>query len=261
MHKEEETTCSRRLEPFSSVVSGNGERKGRVKGQNGDLTDSTVGGKEDEVMQTSLSVPSSPLFTRRARSAGRNSSRRKKLTGIVNVLRGSLVPSDSVDLPHSPPTDLEDSDTDTYHYLSQSVDLRRQHVPISPLFTSASNSPSNSPAHKRVQNIASQAKSPERKPVEDRGQGNGRIVAGAIPRSVDTSLPESEMSPSPVGSLTHTHGSVDGVMREGEIATFTIFSDSSWYLAEEELNSEDVVRKGGSQVNGRRQPRQRRGCH
>ena len=237
-----------------SVVSGNGEREGRVKGQNGDLADSPVGGRDNELMQTSLSVPSSPLLTRRARSAGRDSSRRKKLTGIVNVLRGSLIPSDSVDLPHSPPTDLEDSDTDTSHYLSQSLDMRRRHVPISPLLTSASSSPSNSPAHKRVQNIASQTKSPERKPVEDRGQGNGRIVTGAIPRSADVSLPESEMSPSPVGSLTHTHGSVDGVMREGERATFAMFSDNSWYSAEEELNSEEVVGKGGSEVNGRGSP-------
>lgn len=233
-----------------SVASGNGERAGRVKGQNGDLADSPVGSRDIEVMQTSLSVPSSPLLTRRARSAGRDSSRRKKLTGIVNVLRGSLISSDSVDLPHSPPTDSEDSDTDTSHYLSQSVDMRRRHVPISPLFTSASSSPSNSPARKRVQNMASQTKSPERKCVEDRGQGNGRIVTGAIPRSADTSLPESEMSPSPA----HTHGSVDGLMREGERATFAIFSDSSWYSAEEELNLEEVVGKGGSQVNGRGSP-------
>lgn len=84
--------------------------------------------KVDDYEVVSLSVPSSPLLSHKDR---KDSGHKKIFTGILHALRGSLLPSQSFDLPHSRPAASEDES----RRLSMSADARHQ-IRVSPLSTS-----------------------------------------------------------------------------------------------------------------------------
>lgn len=169
---------------------------------------------EDDVQRASLSVPSSPLLARRMFSAGRDSTRKKKISSILNVLKDSLLPIQSIDLPHiHSAAERGHGNGESSRRLSLSMDVKRRQIPASPLSTSSS--PFSSPIRTRARQVTTQGTSPtdvstrlahEREIKASRGRLDGTGRKG---------------SNSAMDSLT------------GKRATFSLLSE---YSAEEEVS-------------------------
>lgn len=187
----------------------------------------------------SFSVPTSPLLSRRtARENG--TTRRKKFGGILNALRGSLLPTThSIDLTTTrrkrAATEAGEDTTDgdmpeekeTKRRWSLSGDVKHRIVPLSPPF-SASSSPFSSPQHTVRQLLASTTSSSSLDPTP--GAVHRRVHSEISPGSTEyqwTDIPKSE--------------SADLLAPERTSAA--VLSDGSWYSAEEELRDEETLRK------------------
>ena len=205
---------------------GSSERQRKT---NSDLVDSAQVGKDAKAWPTSISVPVSPLIQRGNR---RDSGRKKKLAGILSILKSSQPPAQGIDVPDSSHTELDLSNIKSF---SRSVELKRRFIPVSPLSTSASTSPFTSPIRRRTGSVPIRPQSAKTR--EHGGQGRDD-EDNETAEDTEGVLRESAMSVSPE-EVAHSHGSdvVMDSLKTGEKSAHAMFSDSSWYSAEEEVDS------------------------
>ena len=204
--------------------------------ENGGTGEDFVDFVDTEYITASLSVPTSPLLARRAASMGRESGRRKKLSNILGILKGSLLPSQIVDIPLAQVATVENYD-ESGRRMSQSMELKRRQIPFSPLSTSSS--PSSSPVHKRIKQVMTREDGSDerltlRAEEEARhGRTEGSVVEdGTSPEGkANSSRRENQDSDVALDSLT------------AKEASLALISDSSWYSAEEDLSLTDLSRK------------------
>ena len=203
-------------------------------------------GAADE--SASLSVPTSPLMTRKT---ARESStlRRKKLGGILSVLRGSLLPTmHSIDLTtlqrKRAATEAGEDFTDgdmldeggegTKRRWSLSGDVKHRIVPpLSPPF-SASSSPFSSPQHTTRQPLTSTTSSSSLDPFP--GVAHRRAHSEITPTTTD--YQESDDVATEDGKKSESAG-----LLALDVTSSAVLSDSSWYSAEEELKDEETPKK------------------
>ena len=224
--------------PPSTPPLANNKHDAKENGGTGeDFVDFVDTGKDDtEDITVSLSVPTSPLLARRVTSMGRESGRRKKLSNILGILKGSLLPPQSVDIPLAQVATAENYD-ESGRRMSHSMELKRRQIPFSPLSTSSS--PFSSPVHKRIQQVTTREDGSDerltlRAEEEARhGRTEGNVVEdGALPEGkADSSRRENQDSDVALDSLT------------AKEASLALISDSSWYSAEEDLSLTDLSRK------------------
>ena len=200
----------------------------RGRKTNSDLVDSAQAGKNTEAWPTSISVPVSPLLRR---GKHQDSGRKKKLAGILSILRGSQPPVQGIDVPDSSHTEPDLSETNC---VSRSVELKRRFIPISPLSTSTTSSPFTSPIHRQTESVPIRPNSTKTRECGGRGRDEEE---NGTSEDTEGALRESAMSVSPE-EMAHSHGSdvVMDSLKTGERSTHVMFSDSSWYSAEEEVD-------------------------
>ena len=221
-----------------SLVANTGEGTSRVTAR-AEIWDETA---------ASPSVPTSPLLTRR--TAARDiSARRKKLGGILNVLRGSLLPpTHSLDLTSTQrrkraATEAGDDMVDGVgagggdgaeekkRRWSLSDDVKHRIVPMSPPFTSsATSSPFTSPQRRPL------AATPSSSTLDPASTTHRRVQSEIVTGTeefdwIDTAAPEPERD------LSRDIGSTDLLALEKNSGV--ILSDGSWYSAEEDLKDDE----------------------
>ena len=189
----------------------------------------------------SLSVPTSPLLTRRAARDG-GTLRRKKLGGILSVLRGSLLPTThSLDLTHSQKrrraateageemTDGEGGVTeeDKKRRWSLSGDVKHRIAPISPPFSPTTISPSSA------------FSSPQRRPLTDTPSSSALDPAHRRVHSELASTDDYKWAAEPVEDLQQNGGTTDLLGLEKHSGA--LLSDGSWYSAEEDLKDDETL--------------------
>ena len=229
----------------NSPATAAAQQNGKVRGleQNGvrnggnDVVFSTADREENDVVKASLSVPSSPLLSRRTAPAGKDNGRRKKLTGIFNVLKSSRRQAmHSVDLTHMKlraGTVVDGNEAETTpnghnRRWSLSEDVKHHvHVP-SPL---SSSSPYTSPQHVRARHVA--ALRPASTSNAEQLAPRFTIGGGAGATSDATTA-----------AVMNGHSVTEGAVGEmdsldADKSAAALLSDSSWYSAEEDVDKDD----------------------
>ena len=185
--------------------------------------------QEIDTQRASLSVPTSPLLTRKAKSAGKDNSRRKKFAGILNALRGSLLHSvDSSRARKRATMDEADGNRVTggghVRHWSISGDLKQRIYPLPASSLSAASSPYSSPLHTRTQQVATR-------------------------RNADTSSKTAPSDELDGGMSYDVESSSDATERAALMDSLSVekdssalLSDGSWYSAEEDLTEEGKLK-------------------
>ena len=194
----------------------------------------------------SFSVPTSPLMSRKMAARESNTLRRKKLGGILSVLRGSLLPAmHSIDLATlqrkraatEAGEDVTDGDVpveeeETKRRWSLSGDFKHRIVPLSPPFSSSS-SPFFSPQHTTRQPLTSTTSSSSLDPSP--GSAHRRVHSEITPSTTDYQW--SDVTAEDFKKIESA-----GLLTP-ETTSGAVLSDGSWYSAEEELKDEETPKK------------------
>ena len=194
----------------------------------------------------SFSVPTSPLMSRKVAAREGSTLRRKRLGGILNVLRGSFLPAmHSIDLATlqrkraatEAGEDVTDGDMpvgeeETKRRWSLSGDFKHRIVPLSPTFSSSS-SPFSSPQHTKRQPLTSTTSSSSLDPSP--GSAHRRVHSEITPSTTDY-----QWSDATAEDLKKSESA--GLLAP-ETTSGAVLSDGSWYSAEEELKDEETPKK------------------
>lgn len=220
-------------QPNSKIEKTSDAQNGPINSEKNTFID--IVDTDNDAVIAPLSVPTSPLLQRRAVSAGRESGRRNKLAGILNVLRGSLLPTmHSVDGRKRSATEAVDGNSNRRWSLSGEV--KHRIGPLSPPLSTAS-SPFSSPQHRRMQQVKTTAAQSSHR----RTNSAADILDYEWTDSPDIPLSDTVKDTIVIENYSATANTLvmDSLTTTENSLNTALLSDSSWYSAEEELKDEE----------------------